>query len=66
MDWTGIIKELGGGLPAIVIVGLAFWVWTRERRINELTDKFIDQNSENITSMNQLTSAIRERRNPDD
>lgn len=65
MDWTAIISELGGGLSAVVIVGLAFWGWTRERRINELTDKFIEQNAENIASMNNLTSAIRERRNPD-
>lgn len=65
MDWTAIIGELGGGLSAVVIVGLAFWVYTREKRINVLTDKFIDQNAENISAMNALTSAIRERRSPD-
>ena len=62
MDWTTIISELGGGLPAVVIVGLAFWVWTREKRINALTDKFIEQNADNISAMNSLTTAIRERR----
>jgi hypothetical protein len=65
MDWTAIISELGGGLSAVVIVGLAFWVWTRERRINALTDKFIEQNADNISAMNNLTTAIRERRAPD-
>lgn len=65
MDWTFIIGELGGGLSALVIAGLAFWGWTRERRVNELTNKFIEQNAENISAMHQLTSAIRERRSPD-
>jgi len=59
MDWTSIITELGGGLPAVVIVALAFWSWNREKRINDLTDKFIEQNGENISAMNKLTSAIR-------
>jgi hypothetical protein len=66
MDWTSIITELGGGLPAVVIVALAFWIWNREKRINDLTDKFIEQNGENISAMNKLTSAIRERRPVDE
>lgn len=66
MDWTSIITELGGGLPAVVIVALAFWIWNREKRINDLTDKFIEQNGENISAMNKLTSAIRGRRPVDE
>lgn len=66
MDWTSIITELGGGLPAVVIVALAFWIWHREQRINDLTDKFIEQNGENIAAMNKLTTAIRERRPVDE
>lgn len=65
MDWTSIIRELGGGLPAVVIVALGFWVWTRERRIDDLTDKIIEQNAENISAITRLTSAIREGRSPD-
>jgi len=66
VDWTTIIQELGGGLSAIVISGLAFWGWTKERRVNELTDKFIDLNGDNIQAMNRLTSAIREGRRVDE
>lgn len=62
MDWTTIIGELGGGLSAVVIAALAFWIWTRERRINDLTDKFIEQNADNISTITNLTSAIREGR----
>ena len=61
MDWNAIIGELGGGLSAAVILGLAFWVYLREKRVNDLTDKFIEQNSANISAMNALTSAIRDR-----
>ena len=66
MDWSNIIKELGGGLSAVALVGLAFWVWTKEKRNNELTDKFIDMNSDNIQAMNRLTNAIREGRQVDE
>lgn len=66
LDWSSIIKELGGGLSSVVIVALAFWIWTREKRINDLTDKFIEQNGENISAMNKLTTAIRERRPVDE
>jgi phage terminase Nu1 subunit (DNA packaging protein) len=62
MDWSLIITELGGGLPAVVIVGLVIDRLRMQRRIDALTDKFIDQNGENIASMNNLTSAIRDRR----
>lgn len=65
MDWTAIIGELGGGLSAAVITALSFWVWTRERRINDLTDKFIEQNADNISTITKLTAAIREGRAPD-
>lgn len=65
MDWTAIITELGGGLSSVVIVALGFWAWTRERRINDLTDKFIEQNADNISAITRLTSAIREGRSPD-
>lgn len=38
----------------------------QQRRINDLTDKFIAQNGENIASMIKLTTAIRERRPVDE
>jgi hypothetical protein len=63
MDWTTLITELGGGLPAVVIAALAFWIWNREKRINELTDKFIEQNGENINAMHSLADAVRGDRN---
>lgn len=65
MDWTNVIGELGGGLSAVVIAALGFWAWSRERRINELTDKIIEQNGDNISAILKLTSAIREGRAPD-
>lgn len=64
MDWQILLTELGGGLSSLVILGLAFWGWNNQKRVYTLTDKFIDQNGENIASMKDLTAAIRERRDP--
>lgn len=68
MDWAKLIAELGaeiGLFRALVFIGLAYWGWSRDRRVTELTDKLIEQNGENISAMHKLTSAIRERRTPD-
>ena len=61
-----IIRELGGGLSALVILAMAWWIWMQQKRINDLTDKFITQNGENIAAMLKLTAAIRERRPVDE
>lgn len=37
-----IIKEIGGGLAAIVILGLSYAVVTLYRRNNQLQDKMLD------------------------
>lgn len=66
MDWTTIIQELGGGLSAIVLVALAWWGYMKDKRADELTDKFIDLNSDNIQAMNRLTTAIREGKRVDE
>ena len=59
MDPTQVINEIGGGLPAVVIVGLGLWAWFREKRINHLTDMFIKMNGDNISAMQALTSAVK-------
>lgn len=66
MDWGTIITELGGGLPAVVLVAVAFWGYQKDKRANELTDKFIDLNSDNIQAMNRLSTAIRDGRKVDE
>ena len=38
----GLIKEIGGGLAAIVIIGLSNAVTTLYRRNNQLQDKMLD------------------------
>lgn len=66
MDWTAVIKEMGGGLSAVVLSGLAWWGYMKDKRANELTDKFIDLNSDNIQAMNRLATAIREGKRVDE
>ncbi len=53
------------GFPGVVIVGLSYWTWTREKRISDLTDKLMvvtEQStrsaSESAAAMNRLTDAI--------
>jgi hypothetical protein len=38
MDWPAIIAEIGGGLPAVVIVALGWLYWNSQRRVNEIQD----------------------------
>lgn len=66
MDWNAIFKELGGGLSSVVIAALAFWGWNKEKRVSELTDRFIDLNSDNIQAMNRLSTSIREGKRGDE
>lgn len=53
------------GFPGVVIFGLAYWLWIREKRISDLTDKLMvvtEQTtraaSETSAAMNRLTDAI--------
>lgn len=64
MDWTSIISELGGGLPAVVIVALAYAVWVLWKRVVELQDKrvadgqrYSDKMHEAITAMADVARA---------
>lgn len=38
MSWEQLISELGGGLSSVVIVGLAFWGWNRDREVTRQSD----------------------------
>ena len=60
----GLIKEIGGGLAAIVILGLAYAVVTLYRRNNQLQDKMLDmamtmgrENRDLMTVTNATVSA---------
>lgn len=58
MDWTTIIQELGGGLPAIVIAGMAVFILRLMARNDALTDKLIEQSADQTAAMNELTRAL--------
>ena len=60
----GLIKEIGGGLAAIVIIGLSYAVTTLYRRNNQLQDKMLDmamtmgrENRDLMTVTNATVSA---------
>lgn len=58
MDWTAIIAEIGGGLPAVVIVGLAFACWALWRRVNELTDTAFKREREYSAELSATIRAV--------
>lgn len=58
MDSTTIINEIGGGLPAVVIVGLGWAYFNERRRSQAMADKYLDVVIANTNAMNALTNAI--------
>ncbi|WP_226782217.1 hypothetical protein [Oceaniglobus trochenteri] len=74
MDWSAIISEIGGGLPAVVIVALAWrdWINTKrldaahEARLNDMRDhsKELREVSDNATAaLNGMARLLEDRRN---
>ncbi|GHF33363.1 hypothetical protein [Seohaeicola zhoushanensis] len=63
MDWLAITKELGGGLPALVIVALAFAYWQERRegraRERELIDRAFDREREHSRELVTTIDAVR-------
>ena len=60
MDWTTLIQEIGGGLPAVVIAGLAYWNWSSQNRINALTDRAFEREREHSKEMLETLTAVRD------
>lgn len=54
MEWEAILTALGGGVPAVVILGLAWQVRDRQKRADELTDKIIEMSINTANAMNDL------------
>lgn len=48
MDFNSIISEIGGGLPAVIIVGLAWAYWNERRRSDDLVERLIEQSQTHI------------------
>ncbi|MBM61955.1 MAG: hypothetical protein CL484_03265 [Acidobacteria bacterium] len=58
MEWSEVIAALGGGVPAVVIIGLAIWGRGREKRADELVDKMIEMGVNTTNAMNELSRSI--------
>lgn len=63
MEWTGIIKELGGGLPAVLMVGAGFVIWRLMNRLETIMDRWLarerEHSSEMLSAIQALDSARR-------
>lgn len=58
MDWPSIISEIGGGLPAVVIIALGVAVAALWRRINNLHDARISDQKEHAAQMLENTRTL--------
>lgn len=58
MDWSALIKELGGGLSAGVNVALAFAVWTLWKRSNDLIDRSYSREREHSKELVETIKAV--------
>ena len=38
MDWSELVRELGGGFQAVVTVGVAWLAWNERKRANDAMD----------------------------
>lgn len=57
-ELMGIIAELGGGLSAVALVFVALWGWNRQKRLDELTDKFISTSIESAVRDAEWTQIL--------
>lgn len=58
IDLMQIVAELGGGPGALIIVGLGIFGWRKDRRADQLTDKFISAIHSQNEAMNNLAREI--------
>ncbi len=55
MDWTSIIAEIGGGLPAVVIVALAWRDWINTKRIDAANEARLNDMRENSRELRAVS-----------
>lgn len=69
MDWLAIIREMGGGLSAVVIFGLGHACWRlgakvsdlHERRVQDMRESLTDtarREAETITALNTINASL--------
>lgn len=51
MGLADVIRELGGGLPAVVIAFLGWFAWAERRRNGELTDRMLERERQHSTEL---------------
>jgi hypothetical protein len=51
MEWSTIIQEIGGGLPAVVIAGLGYVAWAERKRGHELMDRMLERERQHSSEL---------------
>lgn len=58
MEWTTIIQELGGGLPAVIIAVLGWAYWKERARGDGLMDRAIEREREHAKSLTDVILTV--------
>lgn len=62
MDWMELVREMGGGLSAVVIAALAFTVYRKDNQLAAKDDRYIDLALSTQKALSDMAAAIREKR----
>jgi len=46
------------GLPGIVIMALAFWGWSKDKKLDEVNEKRIAESRETVKAIEQNTNTL--------
>lgn len=58
MDWTTALEALGGGAPAIMVIGLAWACWRLWNRNEELIALLMDRKDDEIRASERREIAV--------
>lgn len=57
-----LVREMGGGLSAVVIAALAFTVYRKDNQLAAKDDRYIDLALSTQKALSDMAAAIREKR----
>lgn len=60
MDWNTLIDQLGGGLSAIIILGLGWAYWKKDSQLLDAIEKRFEREREHSKELNETIQAARD------
>lgn len=60
MDWLSLVEAAGGGLPAVVILGLGYGYWRKDQALQSSFLRSIEREREHAAELMQTIEAVRQ------